>query len=153
MVDAVGVPPVPDAAVGAHLFQGHGFLGSAQGDYQEDLISWRDSQQLPQPVPLDGAEHAAAQPLGPGSQEDGLGRDAVVAAEVFGDFRVAQDDDIGGGVLACRRPRPVLQVAGPGQAGENGGVFLRLAGQEVFQGLEVGGGGAPAGQVDQSMTT
>ncbi len=35
---------------------------------------FRDFKLLAQPVPLDGAQHAAAQALRPGSQEDGLGR-------------------------------------------------------------------------------
>ena len=80
-----------------------------------------------------------------------MGGDAVVAAEVLGDCRISQDDDIGGGPLARRRPRPILQVTGPGQAGEDRGVFFRLADQEIFQGLQVGGRGAQTGQIDQSL--
>ncbi len=149
VVDAIGVAPVADVAIGAEGIDDDGLFGDAEGQGQEDVKMVGNAKLGGEGDAGYGAEYAAAQAFFNGAKHDALCGDAVVAAEVLSDALVAQDEDVGGGALARLGAGPVFQVASPTQVGEDNSVALRVSGEEVFEGLLVGPGGGVAGQVDQ----
>ena len=149
VVDASRIAVILDVAFGVHGFEAHDLFGDAQGQDKEDFIPGGDGEIGAQLLALDRADHAAAQAALDRAEEDGLGSDAVVAAGGLADGGVEEDDDVGGGALALDGTGPIVQVAGPGQAGKDERIGARVGGEDVAQRLAVGGGGGLAGQVDQ----
>src|SRR4030042_1377129 len=115
MMDAGVVPPVLDVAVGADLIEDRLLSRFAQGDDEQDFVASGNLQGLSKFLPLDQADHAPGESLLPGTEENTLSGDAVVAAEGVADLGIADNDDVGIGPFALRRSAPALQVPGPRQ--------------------------------------
>ncbi len=122
MVDPVGIAPVLYIAV-SHLVDDDLFPGNSESDDKKDLVLPGYIEKGPQAISFDIAEHAAAEPHLGRPQQYALGGDTVVAAEVFREGRVPEDDDVGGGSFTFFGARPVLEIACPGKAREYGGVL------------------------------
>jgi len=139
VVDAPGVAPVLDVAIGVDGIDHDSFLGFAKRQHLQDFVAFRDRQDFAQPVPLYGADDAAAEPAFDRAQKYVLHGEAMVHADVVVDRDrwVGQHDDIARRPLALHRAGPILQIAGPCQRGEDCRVRIAIGAEDVAQRLHV----------------
>src|SRR4030042_3363290 len=137
MVAVFLVPPVPYVARGVEVLYHNGLLRLSQCDGHVYLVLRRYAQGGSQPLFFDRCQHAPAQAHGCGSQQYGLGSDAVIAVHCFAYVHVVQYDYIRGRPLPFCRAVPVREGCRPGKVLEDDRVLLRMVGENIAPRLTV----------------
>ena len=134
----VSVAPISDIAISPDRLKDNFLFRLAQGHDQQYFVALGEIKGLLELLAIYSAQHATAEALFCGAQQDGLRGNPMIAAVGRGNLSIACDNNVCCGPLTFTRSGPLFEISRPGEAGKYGRVHFGVAGDDIFQGLPVG---------------